>query len=68
LIVLNQQLNKASWHRNSSKCVLLVIDAGVGKHSLDGAVLRPFTRELLQKRGTPSKKKLDIISPVFLAF
>jgi len=57
LTVLNQKLNEATWQRNRHKCVLIVIDAGVGKHSAHGSVLQPFTRELLTKRGYHFREK-----------
>jgi hypothetical protein len=52
LLVLNKKLIEASWHRNPSRRVVVVIDAGIGSHSgAGGPVLLPFTRTLLERRG-----------------
>jgi hypothetical protein len=62
LIILNRRLNQASWERNRSQRVMVIVDAGVGKHSgPGGAVLRPFVRSLLEQRGGAPRM---ILSPI----
>ena len=51
-MVLNRRLTEAGWARNSSGRVIVVVDTGVGSHSgPGGAVLRPWAKDLLERRG-----------------